>query len=481
MDRGFRRLPLVLLALGLVHCDVAPVDSGEDGPPGEVPLSSAETREGACVPAVRVGDFAPTGVGNLTEVDGTLFFVVDTALWKSDATVGGTVKVRDFPRDEAGGGPRDLIEAKGLLFFVSGRTLWRSDGTAAGTFALVTSTRPGTDSDPTPLREYRGKLLFRMYSPGHGVELWSSDGTRAGTRLRADVNPGPASSTIVRSVITASGDFVFGAHLDADEEGVALLKLTPSGSIVELFRTRASETFIFRLAAVGDRLFFLIDPGDRGEAYMYTSDGMPGGASLVKFFGDASTPRAFTAFDGRLFFVAEPEGESAGFPSMELWVSDGTPAGTHLFANIWPGALEGAVPTGLTVFEDRLYFSADDGVHGRELWSTDGTVDGTRLAKDIQPGPGSSDPSGLRVVNRKLYFVADDGEHGAEPWKVFHGRARLVADLVPGPVGSSPRLLGFDPDEDEVFFRSGGYVFFATEEAASSLWAMKTGSYCTIP
>jgi ELWxxDGT repeat protein len=481
MGRGVRRLSLVLWALGLVHCGVAPVESGEEGPPGDAPLSSEVASAESCVPAVRVGDFAPLGVGELTDVDGTLFFVVDTALWKSDATAAGTVRVRDFPRDEAGGGPRDLMEAKGLLFFVSGRTLWRSDGTEAGTFALVTSTRPGTDPDPTPLREYRGKLLFRMYAPGRGVELWSSDGTRKGTRLLADINPGPASSTIVRNVITASGDFVFGAHLDEDEEGVALLKLTPSGSIVELFRTRASETFIFRLTAVGDRLFFLIDPGDRGEAYMYTSDGTPGGASLVKFFGRVSTPRAFTAFDGRLFFVAEPEGDSSGFTSMELWVSDGTPAGTHLFADIRPGELEGSIPTGLTVFEGRLYFSADDGVHGRELWVTDGTVGGTRLAKDIQPGLSGSDPYGLRAVNRKLYFVADDGVHGAEPWKVYQGRARLVADLVPGPVGSAPRLLGFDPDEDEVFFRSDGYVFFATGEEASSLWAMKTGSYCPLP
>lgn len=253
MGRGCRRLPLALLALALVSCGGASV---EEATPGDAPGASQEAGEEACVPAVRAGDFAPAGVSELTDVDGTLFFVVDSALWKSDATAGGTVKVRDFPRDEAGGGPRDLIEAKGLLFFVSGRTLWRSDGTAAGTFALVTSTRPGTDPDPTPLREYRGKLLFRMYAPGRGVELWSSDGTRKGTRLLADVNPGPPSSTIVRSVITASGDFVFGAHLDEDEEGVALLKLTRTGRIEELFRIRASETSIFRLTAVGDRLFF---------------------------------------------------------------------------------------------------------------------------------------------------------------------------------------------------------------------------------
>lgn len=474
MEGTFRRLPWMLLVLGLTHCGVPVAEPAQDAVLGE----GAQSVE-ACTPPVRVGEFAPAGVSELTDADGTLFFVVGGALWKSDATSAGTVKVRDFPPDEAGGGPRDLMEARGLLFFVHGRTLWRSDGTEAGTFALVTSSLPGFDPDPRPLREYRGRLLFSMYSPGAGGELWSSDGTRAGTRMLRDVNPGPLSSHIGGSVVTASGDFVFGARLGEDGEDITLLKLTPAGALVELFRIHATETSIFNLTAVGDRLFFLLDPGDRGEAYLYTSDGTPGGASLVKFFGRASTPREFTAYKGRLFFVAQPD-EEGDFFTLELWVSDGTSEGTSLFADVRPGDA-GSIPTGLTVFEDLLYFSADDGVHGRELWATDGTEGGTRLVKDLRPGAAGSDPYGLRSANRKLYFVADDGVHGAEPWKVYQGRARIVADVVPGSEGSAPRRLGFGPDSDDVFFRSGGYVFFATGEDASALWAMRTGSYCPVP
>ena len=33
-----------------------------------------------------------------------------------------------------------------------------------------------------------------------------------------------------------------------------------------------------------------------------------------------------------------------------------------------------------------MYFLADDGLHGRELFVSDGTAAGTRLVRDIRPG-----------------------------------------------------------------------------------------------
>jgi len=86
------------------------------------------------------------------------------------------------------------------------------------------------------------------------------------------------------------------------------------------------------------------------------------------------------AVGSRLFFPAYSAGNG-----IELWVSNGSTAGTHLVKNIVHGGAS-SNPSSLAAIGSLLYFQARDANHGRELWVTDGTANGTHMVLDINPG-----------------------------------------------------------------------------------------------
>ncbi|MBP2314262.1 ELWxxDGT repeat protein [Azospirillum soli] len=125
----------------------------------------------------------------------------------------------------------------------------------------------------------------------------------------------------------------------------------------------------------------------------------------------------------------------------EPWITDGTPEGTRLLADIRLGEM-GSAPQDAVVAGGKVFFTADDGLHGRELWVTDGTGDGTRMF-DAATGAASGSPDDLTVVGDLLFFTADDGVHGRELWVSDGSLAvtRMVADIMPEAQGSSPSTL----------------------------------------
>ena len=94
--------------------------------------------------------------------------------------------------------------------------------------------------------------------------------------------------------------------------------------------------------------------------------------------------------------------------------------------DIYAGS-NGGHPEQLTVFNNKLWFSADDGLTGRELWSSDGTDSGTTRFADLKTGTctqggsntcvdvgtpdcgsGSSCPNNFIVYSNNLYFSANE-------------------------------------------------------------------------
>jgi ELWxxDGT repeat protein len=175
-----------------------------------------------------------------------------------------------------------------------------------------------------------------------------------------------------------------------------------------------------------------------------------------------SKPQELVAAEGGLFFTADD-----GVHGRELWKSSGTGGpGPFLVKDLRPGVATSS-PRHLTVAGGRLFFTADDAVHGRELWVSDGSERGTVMVKDIWPGALGSGPDSLLAVGDILYFAADDGVNGNELWRSdgTPDGTFLVEDLYPGrdmlqpgrPGSSSPRRLT----------RAGDALYFVANEGPS--------------
>jgi ELWxxDGT repeat protein len=168
----------------------------------------------------------------------------------------------------------------------------------------------------------------------------------------------------------------------------------------------------------------------------------------------------------------------------ELWMSDGTPEGTRLYCDCFPGPASSS-PVLLASRESRFVFVADHAQYGRVLWESDGSDEGTHVLLPVDASDHTGSPlvaseaiylektivaagyfvessakvhqimalredSGniipnmtgpialsnvhsLTALEDQVFFVANDGVIGEELWKLDSAQvsASLVRDILP--------------------------------------------------
>src|SRR5205085_11949798 len=96
----------------------------------------------------------------------------------------------------------------------------------------------------------------------------------------------------------------------------------------------------------------------------------------------------------------------------ELWKTNGTPEGTVLVKDVWPGppSAEHYVDGTAVTVNGVAYFAANTGINDRELWRSDGTEGGTRRVGDLAPGDDGSWPREFVALDGTLYFIAYEAQ-----------------------------------------------------------------------
>ncbi len=397
-----------------------------------------------------------------------------------------------------------LTDVNGVLFFAGEDGtpgapvgLWRSEGT------LNTTVKVGSFTNITGIANVNGTVYIAGETTQTGVELWKwqPGGGPLGTlSLVADIAPGPALSSSPIN-LTAAGDNLFflasptgdptGRQLYFTNGGAPVAIADAGESIRDLVYVQATDTlyYVANQTGVGSGLLFRINNA---------SSTNPSDPVLLENLGSpAFSPRnvdSLKVVGGDLFFVAS-EAENTDNRELRRIAADGgvftydvngsstqgsIVSGNQSLAVVeWAGTryvyfsatynnndeVFGSVPaltrvnltTGLaqkvstnvtgdftarnlTVFEGKVYFTADTFSEEEKLWVTNPASLGvTRL----EPESGSiSSPANLVVAGGTLYFTAETPATGRELYRLnSSGLPELALDINPGSEGSEPTNL----------------------------------------
>lgn len=171
------------------------------------------------------------------------------------------------------------------------------------------------------------------------------------------------------------------------------------------------------MTIAGGLLFFSAsDLTSNGE--LFVTDGTLNGTKMVKDLNpgpQGSSPAPATVLNNKLIFGANISGEG-----YEMWTSDGSTGGTYRLKDIYPGPKDGfwISTKGRRNFGGKFYFCGRTPTSGNELWVTDGTPTGTHKTEEIGIYPDSSTSGDVQwiyvVDSTTIYIAANDGQSGNE-------------------------------------------------------------------
>lgn len=284
-----------------------------------------------------------------------------------------------------------------------------------------------------------GRAFLEQLAHMTGADVaGSTDLTGAGGNWVLEDHTGPITANVP---LTAEGIH----HLNADGLDLASLSI--------IYPTYQASTHGYS-AGNNELGFSYGTPNDN-----ITDDLFPGYSTAYNF--NSSAPSDFTVLGSKVLFVATDSTHGR-----ELWITDGSEAGTQLLKDIdsGSGSAFGAVSSSepRIVIGSEMYFAANDGSHGIELWKTDGTAGGTSMVQDLRSGSSSSGPYDMVDLNGTLAFLATDGtlSHSEPIEEVWTSDGSTASILFTPSAGSG---ASYAPGAYQLT-ASGGHLYWVADD-----------------
>ncbi|MDP1835615.1 MAG: Ig-like domain-containing protein [Chlamydiales bacterium] len=353
--------------------------------------------DGTNAGTVQVTDLSPgtadTAFSGMMVVNNTLYFVAEPAaattytVYSYDGTTltqrttGATVLIDSATYNPAVLGTDIYFQGSTAA---EGAELWVYHTTT--NIAQQAASLVGGSGSSSPLFPtiFDGKVFFYATTPSTGYEMWSYTPGAASAVLLLDAGQGTlgtSTATISRPVVVNNLMYYAGNVQTSGPADNTLIRTdgTTQGTYSVMDLPNSAPNAVAAITALGDSVFFSADRSTSMIAYEADTLGRElfrstGGSYrdtvLVKNINPASGVSSLSTTQSppvaygtsSLYFVAND-----GTNGVELWVSDGTNAGTHIFQNIQPGGTSSS-PNSLTIIGDKLFLAATGPSVGVELY-----------------------------------------------------------------------------------------------------------------
>jgi len=326
---------------------------------------------------------------NMTSLGGYTYFDVEGSyeqdgIWRTDGTELNTTRILDFGTMNPVGRSNvtGMVNYLGDIYFLANRAgsgfgLWKLN-IGAGTVEEIHIIHSGVVTSNTGfgLQVYLNKMFFRVSDTVNGIEAWVSDGTT--TEMLFDANP--SGSSFPSILFELKNKIYFTAwNGSARELWVSDGQVANTTLVATDFDPREADI-------IDDKAYFFGKDKLSNESGLYAFNGTT--FSLVTNLISTPPSYNFTKYQNKIYFVSEDLDNPATHSA--LWVTDGSATGTRLVKSV-PFDLGGSSGAGagmedLVAAGGLMYFVNDDNVNGEELWVSDGTGAGTNLLGDLNPG-----------------------------------------------------------------------------------------------